>query len=71
MSQEIRASSDASVPIKPLIESAIRAELRMLDLALERTRKRVLDFETRYSMASKEFESCFESSEVTAYLPSP
>ena len=68
MSQEIRVSSDASVPIKPLIESAIRAELRMLDLALERTRKRVLDFETRYSMASKEFESRFESGEVAESL---
>ena len=61
MSQEIRVSSDASVPIKPLIESAIRSELRMLDLALERTRKRVLDFESRYGLASEEFASRFES----------
>lgn len=68
MSQEIRVSSDASVPIKPLIESAIRAELRMLDLALERTRKRMLDFEGMYGMASKEFESLFESSNVAESL---
>jgi len=60
MSQEIRVSSDASVPIKPLIESAIQGQLRMLDLALERTRKRLVDFERGYGMASKEFGSQFE-----------
>ena len=68
MSQEIRVSSDASVPIKPLIESAIQAELRMLDLALQRTRERVLDFEGMYGMASKEFETRFESGNVTESL---
>jgi len=68
MSQEIRVSSDASVPIKPLIESAIQAQLRMLDLALERTRKRLLDFERGYGMASKEFESQFERGDVAESL---
>lgn len=68
MSQEIRVSSDASVPIKPLIESAIQAELRMLDLAIERTRKRLWDFEKVYSMASKEFESRFERGDLAESL---
>jgi hypothetical protein len=68
ISQEIRVSSDASVPIKPLIESAIQAQLRMLDFALERTRKRLLDFEMGYGMASKEFESQFERGAVAESL---
>jgi hypothetical protein len=68
MSQEIIVSSDASVPIKPLIESAIQAELRMLDLAAERTRKRLQDFESVYGMASKEFESRFERGNLSESL---
>lgn len=59
MPQEIRVSSNASVPIRPLIESAIQAELRMLDLAIERTGNRLLDFEEAYGMGSKDFESRF------------
>jgi hypothetical protein len=68
MAQEIRVSSDASVPIKPLIESAIQAELRMLDLAMERTRKRLLDLENAYGMASKDFESRFERGHIAESL---
>jgi hypothetical protein len=68
MSQEIRVSSDASVPIKPLIESAIQAELRTLDLAIERTRKRLRDFENVYGMASKEFESRFGRGDIAESL---
>ncbi len=68
MAQEIRVSSDASVPIKPLIESAIQAELRMLDLAVERTRNRLLDFETAYGMASKDFENRFKRGDIEESL---
>lgn len=68
MSQEIRVSSDASVPIRPLIESAIQAQVRMLDLALERTRKRLLGFEGAYGMASKEFETKWKKGDVTESL---
>jgi hypothetical protein len=68
MSQEIRVSSDATVPIKPLIESAIQAELRMLDLAMERTKKRLQDFENAYGMPSKEFEGRFERGDLAESL---
>ena len=68
MSQEIRVSSDATVPIKPLIESAIQAELRMLDLAIERTKKRLQDFENAYGMPSKEFEGRFERGDLAESL---
>ncbi len=68
MLQEIRVSSDASVPIKPLIESAIRSELRMLEIALERTKRRLLDFENRYGIDNKDFQSRFESGELTESL---
>jgi hypothetical protein len=68
MLQEVKVSSGASVPIRPLIESAIRSELRMLDLALERTRRRLLDFESMYGMSSKDFQGRFESGDVAESL---
>ena len=68
MLQEVMVSSDAPVPIRPLIESAIRSELRMLDLALERTRRRLLDFESKYVMSSEDFQSRFENGEVAESL---
>lgn len=53
MLQELRVSSDAPIPIRPLIDSAIKSEVRMLDLALEPTRRRLLDFEKRYGWPAK------------------
>jgi hypothetical protein len=68
MLQEVRVSSDAAVPIKPLIESAIRSELRTLDLALERTMRRLLDFENLYGIDSAAFQCRFESGDLTESL---
>ena len=68
MLQEIKVASDASIPIRPLIESAIRSELRMLDLALERTKRRLLDFESMYGMSSKDFQTRFEGGDVPESL---
>lgn len=70
MSQEIRVSSDAPVPIKPLVESAIKSELRMLDFALERTKKRIQDFERTHGIDSKLFQRQFESGEMAESLDS-
>jgi len=68
MSQEITVISDATVSLKPLIESAIRTELRMLELGLERTSQRLRSFEEQYGMASEEFERRFEAREITESL---
>jgi hypothetical protein len=40
----------------------------MLDLALERTKRRLLDFESTYGMSSKDFQSRFESGDVAESL---
>jgi len=45
MLQQITVTTDTPVALKPLIESAIQSELRMLDLGLERTRQRLGAFE--------------------------
>ena len=64
MSQQITLTSDTSVELGPLIESAIRSELRVLALGLERTRQRLLVFEKQYGMTSEEFNRRFQDAEI-------
>lgn len=68
MSQEVTVISEAAVSLKPLIESAIRTELRMLELGLERTSQHLRSFEEKYGMASEEFEHRFEAGEIAESL---
>ncbi|MCS6804452.1 MAG: hypothetical protein RMM98_02995 [Acidobacteriota bacterium] len=56
MSQQVVITTDSQTEIKPLIESAIRTELRMLELGLQRTSERLRLFEEQYQMTSEEFE---------------
>jgi hypothetical protein len=64
MSQQVVVTTDTSVALKPLLESAIQAELRMLELGLIRTFQRLRAFEEQYSLTSEEFERRFEAGEV-------
>jgi len=68
MSQQITVTTDAPVALKPLIESAIRTELRMLELGLERTAQRLRAFESQYGLISEEFERRFEIGQVDESL---
>ncbi|MDH7486601.1 MAG: hypothetical protein QHJ81_10050 [Anaerolineae bacterium] len=68
MIQQITITTDAPVALKPLLESAIRAELRMLELGLERTRQRLRLFEEQYGFTSEEFGRRFEAGEVAESL---
>jgi len=68
MIQRVTVTVDAPVAIKPLLESAIRSELRMLELGLERTHQRLRAFEERYGLTSEEFERRFEAGEVNESL---
>ena len=64
MSQQVIVTTDAPVALKPLLESAIQAEVRMLELGLARTSQRLRAFEDQYSLTSEEFERRFEAGEV-------
>jgi hypothetical protein len=66
--QQLTITTDVSVELKPLIESAIRSELRLLELGLERTRQRLQVFEQRYNLTSEEFERRFNAGEVAESL---
>ncbi|MBI3330053.1 MAG: hypothetical protein HYZ81_25515 [Nitrospinae bacterium] len=64
MNQQVIVTTDASVALKPLLESAIQSELRMLELGLARTSQRMHAFEEQYGMTSEEFERRFQAGEV-------
>lgn len=64
MAQQITITTDAQIALKPLIEAALRSELRMLELSLQRTAQRLRAFEAQYGLTSDEFERRFNAGEV-------
>ncbi len=49
------STTTCKTTLKPLVESAIENEKKMLALGMERTRKRLAGFEQQFSMSSAEF----------------
>jgi len=68
MAQQVTITTDAQVALKPLLESALRSELRMLELSLQRTSQRLRSFEAQYGLSSEEFERRFNAGEVEESL---
>ena len=68
MLQQVKVTSSGPAAIKPLLEAAIRSQLRALDHGIQRTRERLIEFEQRYKMPSDEFERGFESGEIEETL---
>ena len=56
MLQEIVIKSNAQESIKPLVESAIRSQLKSLRHGIKRTKERIVDFEKKAGMTSADFE---------------
>ncbi|MBI3797691.1 MAG: hypothetical protein HY268_12090, partial [Deltaproteobacteria bacterium] len=52
----------------PLLESALRSELRMLELSLQRTTQRLRAFETQHGLTSDEFEQRFNAGAIEESL---
>lgn len=68
MSQHVIVTSNTSVDLKPLLESAIRDEVRLLELSLFRTVERLQAFEAQYAMTSEVFMQRFEAGELRESL---
>jgi hypothetical protein len=68
MSQKVIVTTDASIALKPLLESAIQSELRMLELGLARTAQHLRAFEERFSLTSEEFERRFTAGKINETL---
>jgi hypothetical protein len=68
MLQQVNVTSDGPAAIKPLLEAAIRSQLRALNYGIERTRERLAEFEQRFKLSSDEFERGFESGQIEETL---
>ena len=56
MLQEIIIKANAEESLKPLVEVAIRNQLKALQHGITRTKERIAEFEKRAGMTSHEFE---------------
>ena len=56
MLQEVIIKANAEESLKPLVEVAIRNQLKSLQHGITRTKERIAEFEKRAGMSSAEFE---------------
>jgi len=68
MVQSITVTADSKVSLKPLLESAIQTEVKVLALGLQRTRDRLAEFEQRFGMSSADFERRFNAHDLDESL---
>ncbi len=68
MTQQVTITTETSVALKPLIESAIQSELRVLKVGIERTQQRLQAFEKQYGLTSDEFERRFGAGKIEESL---
>lgn len=64
MLEQVTIKTQDRAALKPLLESAIENEIKLLSLGLDRTRKRLAEFEQKYDMASSEFERRLDALEL-------
>ena len=64
MLQEIVIKTNANESLKPLLEVAIRNQLKALQHGIQRTKERVAEFEKRAGMSSAEFEKKLQTEEI-------
>lgn len=68
MLQEIIIKSNAPISIKPLLESAIRGKLKLLELGIRRTHEQLAVFENTHAMTTAEFEHRFNGQDLQESL---
>ena len=52
---QVTLVSPSGVAIRPLVESALRSESKMIELGLARTQRNLRDLEQKYGMNTSEF----------------
>lgn len=55
-------------PLSPLVEAALDNELRMLEVAIQRTEKRLSDFDAAHRMSSAQFVQRYENDDLPETL---
>jgi phage shock protein A len=68
MTQQLTITTESSAALKPLLEVAIRSQIKTLELGLRRTREKIAAFETRFNMSSKEFQRRFNGRDLKETL---
>jgi hypothetical protein len=64
MLQQLTIKTSNRAALKPILQSAISNEKKMLTLGLERTRQRLAEFEQKFGMSSAEFERRLTADEL-------
>ena len=64
MLQQVTLTTEDSQVLKPLIESAIENEKKMIALGLQRTQERLGEFEQKFGLSSDEFERRLNSNQL-------
>jgi hypothetical protein len=64
MLQEVVIKTNANEALKPLVETAIRNQLKALQHGIQRTRERIAEFEKRAGVSSAEFEGKLQANEI-------
>jgi phage shock protein A len=68
MLQEVVIKTNAEESLKPLLEVAIRNQLKALQHGITRTKERIAEFEKRTGMSSAEFEEKMQSEKIEETL---
>jgi hypothetical protein len=68
MIQQVTITTESAESIKPLLESAIRGELKTLMFGIQRTRERLATFEKQFGMTSEEFARRFNGIDLKETL---
>ncbi len=65
---ELTIISPRKRQLKPLVETALRNELRLLEAGIRRTEKKLQELEARYGLPSAEFIRRYEQDELEESL---
>ncbi len=68
MFQQVQVTSTGPAAIKPLLEAAIRSQLRTLEYGIQRTRERLIQFEQQFNRISVDFERDFDRGQLEETL---
>ncbi|MCX6032052.1 MAG: hypothetical protein NT169_22490 [Chloroflexi bacterium] len=61
---ELTLVSTRQLPLRPLVENALANEVRLLEVGIRRTERRLREFETAHRMPTREFVRRFENDEL-------
>ena len=65
---ELRLISDRKRRLKPLVEAALKNELRLLEAGMKRTKQNMLAFEKKFGLNTQEFIARYENDEMAETL---